>query len=76
MDRYYDTYSKAAAIAGKWELPHDKLENGIIIHHVPEKTGKAKLIMSSIRRAATNNGLAVRFDWLDQWTLKAVWYKK
>jgi len=76
LDRYYDTYAKAASIAAKWELPHDKLDNGIIIHHIPESTARANAIMGGIRKAAARNGLRTRFTWLDQWTLRATWYKE
>jgi len=71
----FNVYRAAAVISAKWELPNDRLENGIVLHDVPRDTAKASAIVNSIRFAAKKLGYQIRVTWLDGWTMKVVWYK-
>ena len=73
MNDSYSAYVAAAKVTAKWELPHDMLENGIIVHHVPKDTSKGYAIVNSIRFAVKKAGFTPRITWLDDWTLKVIW---
>jgi hypothetical protein len=74
-NREFDLYGKIARLASKWELEHDRLENGVILHHIPFDTAKASTIINSARFYAKQDGYKIRATWLDEWNVKIVWYK-
>ncbi len=71
----YQMYVDAARVATYWESPHDMLDNGIVIHHAGgDNTGKGSAIINSVRAKARLRGLQIRATWLDNFTVKIVWY--
>lgn len=75
MSQSYDVYLKAARKATSWELEHDMLENGIIVHHVPKETTKAEMLIKDITYYARQSGMKTHVAWLDDWTVKITWNK-
>jgi hypothetical protein len=71
----FNLYGSVATITAKWELAHDRLSNGVVIHHIPFGTSKASTIINSIRYVAKKAGYQIRATWVDNWSVKIVWYK-
>jgi hypothetical protein len=71
----FELYGRIARLASKWELPQDRLDNGVVLHEVPKDTAKASTIINSARFQAKQTGYQIRATWLDNWTVKLVWYK-
>ena len=71
----FELYGKMARLAAKWELPNDRLDNGIVLHNIAQGTHKASTIINSARFYAKQSGYQIRATWLDGWTVKIVWYK-
>lgn len=71
----YQVYTGAATVALRWELPHDRIDNGIVIHHVPDGTSKANAVINDVKRAAHKQGYRINTSWLDRWTVRIKWHK-
>lgn len=71
----FELYGKMARLAAKWELPHDRLDNGVVLHDIPQGTAKSSTIISTARYCAKQSGYQIRATWLDNWTVKIVWYR-
>lgn len=71
----YQVYTGAAAAAMRWELPHDRIDNGIVIYHVPQGTQKATSIINDIKRAIHKQGFRMNTSWLDKWTVRIKWHR-
>jgi hypothetical protein len=71
----FTLYGKMARVASKWELSHDRLDNGMTLNHIPFGTAQASTIIKTLRYIASDMGYKIRVTWLDAWNVKIVWYK-
>lgn len=71
----FNLYGKMARLASKWELEHDRLDNGVVFHNIPMNTAKSSTILQTARWYAKDSGYKIRATWLDGWTVKIVWFK-
>ena len=71
----YDVYTSVATAAVYWELPHDRIRNGIVIHSVPRDSATANALINTARVRIHKQGYKMNTRWLDEWTLRINWSK-
>lgn len=71
----FNVYRAAVRAAAKRELPHDRIENGMVVYHIPDNTSSAVGFTNDVKTYVHRFGWKVNITWLDGWTVKITWHK-